>query len=661
MSYMVESVSGLRNHIAIATEHLLLPGEKVYIVDDDQAIREPLRIFLEEQGLAVAEASSGEEFLGMLERGDVALALLDIGLPDIDGRSVLARTVSRNPDVAVVMLTGVADLKVAMDCIREGADDYLSKPVQFSEILFVVKKALEKRLLVFENRKYHEDLENAHFRIHVLHQLSVKMNTAYLSTVELDEILQAVLVGITAEEGLRFNRAFLAMFDDNNEYLVGKLAIGPDCREEAGRIWSEIQQKTMTFLDLVHGFRASCRGTDREVNRVIEALRISVTDHENILIKAARERRSFRVSRKNSSIPQATERRGYHPPGNGNGNNSWPPAIERRTQEAPPSLPVPTELINLLHEDSFVVVPLYSPSRSFGVIIADNFVTGQEITDNHVNSLELFASQASLAIEHSHLYQDQQRKIAELEALTEELNRSKDLLVAAERYSALGHMAAQLVHSIRNPVTSIGGIARILARKVESEEQKKFLEVVGKETARLEMIMDDLYSYTDQFKELNWEEVELCDILQRTQLLVQGEMVKHNIAWKMTGCGEIIWLKGDQKQLRQMFLHLFQNAVEAMPDGGELEVAIGTDEQWIQVAVRDTGVGMPENYLSKATDPFFTTKAYGTGLGLVMVENVLKSHGGGFAISPRPDKGLEILVKLPASLRIPDPSPSSEA
>ncbi len=108
-----------------------------------------------------------------------------------------------------------------------------------------------------------------------------------------------------------------------------------------------------------------------------------------------------------------------------------------------------------------------------------------------------------------------------------------------------------------------------------------------------------------------------------------------------------------------MFLHLFRNAIEAMPDGGELEVAISTDDQWIQVAVRDTGVGMPENYLSKVTDPFFTTKTYGTGMGLAMVENVLKSHGGSFVINMRPEKGLEVLIKLPASMRIPEPSPAS--
>lgn len=640
-----------RQHISLSTDQLLLPGEKVYIVDDDPAIREPLRIFLEEQGLAVGEAASGEEYLGVLERDDTALVLLDIGLPDRDGRSVLAQIVERKPDVAVVMLTGVVDLKVAMECIREGADDYLSKPVQFNEILFVVKKALEKRRLIFENRKYHEDLEKAHFRIHVLHQLSMKMNTAYLSTVELDEIMQAVLVGITAEEGLRFNRAFLALFDDDNLYLVGKLAIGPDCRDEAGRIWSEIQERSLSFLEIVHGFRVGCKDLDREVNRIIQTLRVPVADQENILIKAARERRSIVVSRENGSVPKPLERR---TPTLADDQYSWFPAVERRCEEGVP-LAVPHDLIALLREDTFVVVPLFSPSRAFGVIIADNFVTGQPISPNDIGSLELFASQASLAIEHSHLYQDQQRKIAELEELTEELNRNKDLLVEAERFSALGQMAAQLVHSIRNPITSIGGIARILVRKPASDEQKKFLDVVSKESVRLEQILDDLYSYTDQFNILDLAPVELCSLLQRTQLLLQADMVKQAVVWKLSGCEEAIWLNADQRHLRQLFLHLFRNSLEAMPEGGGLAVTVSMDDQWLRVVVRDNGAGMPEDYLSKVTDPFFTTKTYGTGMGLTLVEKILKTHGGNFTIGKRPGGGLEVQVNLPLTLSISPP------
>ncbi len=218
---MLESIPGL-HHISLTPDKLLARDEVIVIVDDDASIREPLRTFLESHDLAVVEAENGNQLRKLLGSVKIALVLLDIGLPDTDGLTLLPEIVNDYPGVAIVMLTGMADLEVALDCIRKGADDYLSKPVQFDEILLVVRKVLERRRLITENLKYQEDLENAHFRIHLLHQLSLKMNSVYLSTVELDEILQAILVGITAEEGLRFNRAFLAIFEDEGQCPAGK-------------------------------------------------------------------------------------------------------------------------------------------------------------------------------------------------------------------------------------------------------------------------------------------------------------------------------------------------------------------------------------------------------------------------------------------------------
>lgn len=649
---MLEQKFGYKQRVSLPTAELLRPGEKVYIVDDDPGIRAPLKIFLEDNGLAVVEAGRVDELLAALHQGDAALILLDIGLPDIDGKTMLPQIVENYPDVAVIMLTGVADLKVAIECIREGAEDYLPKPVQFDEILIVVKKALEKRRLILDNRKYHEDLEKAHFRINVLHQLSVKMNTAYLSTVEVDEILQAVLVGITANEGLRFNRAFLAMFDDENQYLLGRMAIGPSGRDDAGRIWQELSSKSMSFMDIVQGLRENANGEESEVNKIARSLKIAVADHENILIRSARERRSILVSKGNGCVPVAMERRVHEKL---SGDRGWPEAVERREELGRGPMAVPLELIDTLQVDEFVVVPLFSPSRSFGVLIADNFVTGQPITDSHIFSLEVFASQASLAVEHSHLYRDQEKKIAELEVLTEELDKSKDLLVEAERFSALGHMAAQLVHSIRNPITSIGGMARILNRKSATEEQKKFLEVISKETLRLDKVLEDLNNYAQQFNEVNLEPINLYDLLRKTLLLVQPELVKQEISWDLACRDQGIWIKGDRKHLRQMFLHLVKNGIEAMSHGGRLEVSLTRDDEWIHIAIRDTGVGMPEDSLDKIKDPFFTTKTYGTGMGLTMVEKVLQTYNGNFAMNKRESGGLEVVVNLPLSLLVAAP------
>lgn len=641
---MVEAVSGLHQHVSLSLGQLLQNDEIVAIVDDDAAIREPLRFYFEEHGLPVVECAAAADLLQVMASRNVALVLLDIGLPDTDGLSLLPRIVDQYPDAAVVMLTGVADLRVALDCMRKGATDYLSKPVQFEEIFHVARKALEKRRLIFENRKYQEELEEAHFRIQLLHQLSVKMNTVYLGTVELDQILRAVLVGITSKEGLGFNRAFLVMFDEDGRFLRGRMAIGPSSREEAGRVWEEIEERELNFLEIVDNLKQTSKTQDAAVNTIARSLVVSAEDKGNILISSALGRRSYKVSPENAWVPVALERRN----GNGGKRSNGFIVHERRdhTEETISPVLVPRDLINILDEDSFVVVPLYSPGRSFGVIIADNYVTRRAIQDSHIGVLELFASQASLAIEQSLLHNERQRKIVELEAVNQELDRSKDLLVEAERYSALGHMAAQLVHIIRNPITSIGGVSRILSKKNVDAEWAKYLNVIIHETERVESTLEDLFDFVGQ-GEIHKEALPLCVVIRKTALLLQSSMAKHGVAWEMECPDPEPVIQGDMHQIRQVFLHLFKNAVEAMADGGKLTIVVSVAEGQAIVSVFDTGPGIPESYLEKAKDPFFTTKTYGTGMGLTLVERVVSAHGGSFALKPHAGGGLEVQVVLP--------------
>jgi signal transduction histidine kinase/DNA-binding response OmpR family regulator len=607
---MFESDPNPGHHLSQSALNLLVGDEIIVVVDDDEMIRKPLKAYLEKYGLAVLEACSAAEFNQLLDSRNIALVLLDIGLPDKDGLVVLSESISRFPDLAVVMLTGVDDLQVALECIRKGADDFLTKPAHFQEIFFTVRKVLEKRRLIFDNRKYQADLENAYFRIQLLHQLTLKMNTAYLSTVELDEILRAILVGITAEEGLQLNRAFLLMFDEKGEVLQGRMAIGTTCREEAGHVWAEMREKQLDFFDIVKNIKASCDSRDLEVNRIVKEINIPVVDREHLLIRSALERISINVINGQASVRVAPE------------------------------------LVRLLGEDTFVVVPLYSPGRSLGVIIADNFVTRRPISVNLVSTLELFASQASLAIEHSRLYVHLQKQIGELKDLTLELDKNKDLLVEAERYSALGQMAAQLVHAIRNPITTIGGAARMLSKKVTDETWLKFLHMMVKETARVESTLEDLFDFVKQV-DFEKERTALYPLIRKTVMLVQPRMVKQHITWKLDLPEPERVFDVDARQIRQMLLHLVKNAVEAMPDGGNLVITYAEENGWGLITITDTGMGMAEDSMDRAKDPFFTTKTYGTGLGLTMVERIVAAHGGQFSLHTREGGGMEATVRLP--------------
>ena len=606
---MLEAIPGL-HHISLTPDKLLARDEVIVIVDDDPSIREPLRVFLESHNLAVAEAENGEQLRKLFTTVKIALVLLDIGLPDIDGLALLPEIVNDHPGVAIVMLTGMADLEVALDCIRKGADDYLSKPVQFDEIFLVVRKVLERRRLISENLKYQEDLENAHFRIQLLHQLSLKMNSVYLSTMELDEILQAILVGITAEEGLRFNRAFLAIFNEEGTVLQGKLAIGSECREEANRIWSELREKKLDFLEIVQNIKKSCLNGDTKVTQLIKSLKVPVTNSEHILIRAAQERRSILV------------------------------------QNGQADVPVARELLELLHEDTFIVVPLFSPSKSLGVIIADHFVTNLPISRDHIKSLEIFANQASLAIEHSRLYMEMEEKVAELENVTKELEKNKDLLVESASYSALGEMSAQMVHVLRNPITSIGGAARILAKKIKDEKNLEFVNMIVNETIRLESTLKDLFDFVRQMK-VDMKCEPLYPLIRKTLLLLQPTLVRHSIQVDIDVAQPDPILEMDEQLMRKMMIHLTRNAIDAMPEGGTLTIRVRRQDGSVKISFADTGVGISGAIQERATDPFFTTKTYGTGLGLTLVEKIVGIHGGTFSLEQKSDGGMEACISLP--------------
>lgn len=593
-----------------STTVYLEDDEVILAVDDFIQIADILRAYLQHHSLKTLTASSVTECRQLLQKEQVALVLLDINLPDGYGVDLIPEIKEANPDTAIIMLSGVTDLQTALKCIRHGADDYLTKPVQFEPFWETIRKVLEKRRLTITNRRYQKQVEQAHFRLQLIHELAVKMNSAYLSMNALDEILQAILIGITAEEGLSFNRAFIALLDETGEKLQGRLAIGPGCQEEAGRIWQEISKKDLRFHDLIESIREHEFQKDSAVNRIVRALQVDASDTEHLLIRVALEHRTINV--KNGRCTCA----------------------------------VPEELIGLLEEDCFVVVPLFSQNHSLGVIIADHFITGRQIDDVQIQALESFASQASLAIEHWRLYMQMEHKIQQLETVTEELDKNKDLLVEAERYAAVGQVAAQLAHNIRNPVTAIGGTARLLSRKITDPQQLNFLKMMINGVEKIEQALEDLLNFVDKSPPVK-EQVAIYPIIIKSLMLFYSTMQKQGVEHEVIMLDRQFTCRVDPHQIRRVLVHLIRNAVEAMEKGGHLVVEVMVAAEHFSLYVRDSGIGIADADLQRATDPFYTTKTAGTGVGLALVTRVVHDHGGTMHISRRKSGGTEVLLVLP--------------
>jgi signal transduction histidine kinase len=308
--------------------------------------------------------------------------------------------------------------------------------------------------------------------------------------------------------------------------------------------------------------------------------------------------------------------------------------------------PVPLDLLGLLQEDSFVVVPLFSPSRALGVIIADHFVSRGPIDEEQVHALESLASQASLAIEHCRLYIAMQRKIKELEDVTGELQKNKDLLVETERYSALGHMAAQLAHSIRNPITAIGGTARLLARKIDNKEWLQFLSMMAGEAEKIEKTLEDLFNFVEQVQP-NLVRTPLLPLIRKSLLLHFKALNDQGIRQTLLFPEIEPVVDVDARQIQQALVHLIRNSVEAMPQGGELTVEVRQEEESVRIVIRDTGSGMSKEWLGQAVDPFFTTKMIGTGIGLSLVKRIVEDHGGELILESGSGGVMQATIVLP--------------
>ena len=587
--------------------------EVVLIVDDYPGILLMLHRYLDDLGLPTIEADSIHTLHEALVDNRVALVLLDIDLPDGLGSDALPLIKQTDEDLAVVMLTAMADLDVAMDCIHKGADDFIPKPVKPEEFAKSLVKVLEKRWLLRENRRYQQELEQAQYRTALLHRLTTQMNTVYMEKTVLEEILQAILVGITAAEGLGFNRAFLLLFDDENTKLQGKLAIGPGSREEAGRVWADMERQQLQFNEIITQAQKNRMKADSKVNEIARQLVIPSTESGHILMRVAKKRRSVMVIQ---------------------GRADW--------------CDVDDSLLKQLDCSTFVAVPLLAPGRSLGVIIADNCITGVEIPFDLVNALNIFAGQASVALEHSRLTQGKQVTIDELEVITRELDKKSDKLIQSERYAAIGQMAGRLVHKIRNPITALGGTARMLKRRTSDPEWTKFLSIMYTEASRVETTLNELFSFVEQ-GESKCQRQPIYPLILEALKEFYAEMRERDIKHVLTLPEPSPEFMLDEKQIIQLLQHLLRNSIEAVADGGAVYISVDLNEKkgLLWITVTDDGPGFDATVLGKAGEPFFTTKNYGTGMGLSLARRLVYSHGGFLSCANGANGGAELRIELP--------------
>jgi len=229
--------------------------------------------------------------------------------------------------------------------------------------------------------------------------------------------------------------------------------------------------------------------------------------------------------------------------------------------------------------------------------------------------------------------------------------RTKQLLIHSERLAAVGMLAAQITHEIRNPLSSIGLNAELLEdslRKRDDAEASRLLEAIQSEITRLAEITEEYLGYS-KIPSIKFRELDVNETVESLAAFVGVELSKGNVTIKCECDKNIPLVNGDSGKLRQAFMNIVKNALESMKDGGELVIKTGSSGGWVRLEFIDTGKGIDEKLIPRIFDAFYSTKEEGFGLGLALTRQFIKEHGGSIRCESVKGKGSVFTVELPVS------------
>ncbi len=327
------------------------------------------------------------------------------------------------------------------------------------------------------------------------------------------------------------------------------------------------------------------------------------------------------------------------------------------------------ELKKRFNLKSFAAVPLLGKDKVRGAVTADNLTTERRISEGKMASLVTFANQAGLALENAKMYEGLKCFSEQLEervkAATEDLRKSQEQLIQSGKLAALGQLSAGIAHEIRNPLTSIKILIHSLINKLDDDEaKKKDILVIENEIERMNQIIKRFLDFARP-AEPTFSSTNVNRVLEDTLPLVSHELKEGHVRLHRNFSSALPEVLADREQLRQVFLNLILNAVQAMPEGGNLTITTGfkveslklkvksnseklsTKAHFIEISFIDTGCGISSERVNNIFDPFFTTREEGVGLGLSITHRIIDNHRGSIKVESREGAGTTFTVIIP--------------
>jgi signal transduction histidine kinase len=308
---------------------------------------------------------------------------------------------------------------------------------------------------------------------------------------------------------------------------------------------------------------------------------------------------------------------------------------------------VTERILDRLGERRVVMTPLVTRDRSIGLLLVDNAITHQEITENDRRFLKLIADQTAAAVERSYLYRDLKERAVELERINYQLAETQSQIIEAEKMSVIGEITSAVAHELRNPLTIIGGFANLMYKNLESgSPDAEYLNIIISETQRSEAVLTDVLDFSKASKTKD-RQLDLNNLVRQGHEMMIVRMGNERSRIRLALCDARLPLWGNPDQLLhaiyQILWILAQDmpsevvpriSTYALPEAGRLEICCDH---------------MPQNLhiIEKLFAQYFGAGNSTKGLSLLVAEETLKHHGGTMGVESNQAEGPVLYVQLP--------------
>jgi len=456
-------------------------------------------------------------------------------------------------------------------------------------------------------KTFEEKCRFLNYELYLLHTIS----KAIKGTFNENTILNLMLTGLTANGALGLSRASVFYYESEKSLIYGKAGIGPIDEDEAFRIWKDLDRNNIpveSYLQYAVENKLAIQRYPEKISDI--AINFDELPPENYFRRVIAERRIFHVTDMN----------------------------ERNFN-------LPEQLRTVFVPSEIIILPLLSSKSVMGIIMADNAFHYNPIEESTLLLVSLVTIQTGIALENSQNHAVIRRQLEELRELHNSMENLQAELIKKEKLSTIGKMASYFIHEIKNPLVTIGGFGKRITESDNIGTIKRDAGIVFKEIKKLEQILGKLSGFA-LLSPSKIERVNLIEVVGEVTDFFELEFSRKHLDIHVD-VPENLYIKVEKVQILEVLFNLVSNSVESM-NAGSIGISAVMEHPFVRISVKDTGKGIPEENISRVTEPFFSTKTGGFGLGLFIVANIIENYGGRLEVASVEKQGTTVTIYLPA-------------